>query len=408
MLKPRGAICNLGCEYCFYLSKETLYPEGNFRMSDEVLQTFTRQYIQAQRVPEATFAWQGGEPMLMGVDFFRRAVELQHRYRRPGMRVSNAMQTNGTLLDDEWCRFFRAHEFLIGLSLDGPREVHDVYRHDKGGRGTFDRVMAGLALLKKHKVDYNILACVNAVNAEHPLEVYRFFRDEAGAQFIQFIPIVERVNETGFQEGEQVTKRSVSGRQYGQFLTGVFDEWVRRDVGRTYVQAFDVALAAWTGQRPPLCIFEPECGRAMALEHNGDLYSCDHYVEPRQFLGNVVETPLVELVLSEKQLAFGEAKQETLPQVCLDCDVRFVCNGGCPKNRILAVEGEGRLLNILCEGYQAFFRHIDGPMRYMASELAARRPPAGIMAEMAPRSTARGARTRKTQTHGHRRRGKRH
>ena len=241
MLKPRGAICNLECAYCFFLSKEQLYPGSTFRMSDDLLEDYTRQYIQAQRVPEVTFAWQGGEPTLMGLDFFQRAVKLQEKHRRPGMRVMNALQTNGVLLNDEWCRFFHDHNFLIGVSLDGPHSLHDAYRRDKAGKPTFDRVMNGIALMKKHRVEFNILATIHAANAEHPVEIYRFFRDEVGAQFIQFIPIVERDNGTGFQEGERVTPRSVTGKRYGQFLISIFDEWVRRDVGSVFVQIFDVA-----------------------------------------------------------------------------------------------------------------------------------------------------------------------
>ncbi len=383
MLKPRGAICNLACDYCFYLSKEALYPAGSFRMSEQVLEAFTQQYIQAQRVPEVTFSWQGGEPTLMGLGFYRRAVELQRRYRRPGMRILNAMQTNGTLLDDEWGRFLRAHDFLVGLSLDGPRDLHDAYRRDRGGEPTFDRVTSGLAVLQKHRVEFNVLACVHAANVDHPRDVYRFLRDEAvgpgGARYIQFIPIVERDNETGFQQGDGLTDRSVSGAQYGAFLIEVFDEWVRRDVGRVFVQIFDVALAAWVGQRPALCVFEPTCGLAMALEHNGDLYACDHFVEPGYLLGNVLETPLVELASSEQQRRFGKDKRDKLPGLCRECDVRFVCNGGCPKNRTLRTLDGEQELNVLCLGYKAFFRHIDRPMRFMAAELAAGRPPANVM-----------------------------
>ncbi|MDY7041834.1 MAG: anaerobic sulfatase maturase, partial [Chloroflexota bacterium] len=312
MAKPRGAICNLDCEYCFYLSKKALYPDGSFRMSDEVLETYVRQYIEAQGVPEANFAWQGGEPTLMGLDFFRRAVAYQDKYRKPGMRIENALQTNGTLLDDEWCRFFKEHGFLVGISLDGPRALHDVYRKDKGGAPTFDRVMKGLSLLRKHEVDFNILACVSAANVEHPLEVYRFLRDEAGAEFIQFIPIVERQDDTGFQESSRLTSRSISGEQYGEFLIAVFDEWVRCDVGRVFVQMFDTALGHWLGAPGGLCVFAETCGLALAMEHNGDLYACDHFVEPRHYLGNVTERPMVELVASPQQRQFGLAKRESL------------------------------------------------------------------------------------------------
>ena len=383
MLKPCGPVCNLGCSYCYYLSKERLYPDGHFCMTDGLLETFTRQYIEAQHVPEVTFGWQGGEPTLVGLDFFRLAVELQQKVRRPGTVVHNAVQTNGTLLNDEWCRFFREHGFLVGLSLDGPRELHDAYRVDKRGQPTFDRAMAGLALLKKHGVEFNVLTTVHAANAGHPLDVYRFLRDEVGAAFIQFIPIVQRDNETGFQEGERVTERSVTGRQYGDFLIAVFDEWVRRDVGRVFVQIFDVALATWMGQRPGLCVFEETCGTALVLEHNGDLYACDHFVEPRCRLGNVLETPLVELVRSEQQRRFGLAKRDGLPRACRECAVRFVCHGGCPKNRVARTPDGEPGLNYLCEGYKAFFAHVDRPMRMMRAELQAGRPPANVMLALA-------------------------
>jgi uncharacterized protein len=383
MLKPRGAICNLECEYCFYLDKEALFPQSRFRMREGLLEEFTRQYIAAQRVPEVTFAWQGGEPTLMGLDFFRRAVDLQHEYRRPGMRILNAMQTNGTLLDDEWCRFFRAHEFLIGLSLDGPRDLHDAYRRDKGGQPTFDRVMAGASLLQKHRVQFNILTCVHPANAGRPLEVYRFLRDGVQAQFIQFIPIVERANDPGPLKDAVVTDRSVTGRQYGDFLIAIFDEWVRQDVGRVFVQGFDVALAAWVDQRPGLCVFEETCGLALAMEHNGDLYACDHFVEPRLHLGNILDAPLVELVGSEQQRRFGLDKQKSLPHVCRQCEVLFACNGGCPKNRLLHTKDGEPGLNYLCEGYLAFFRHIDRPMQIMAREFQSGQSPANIMRYLA-------------------------
>ena len=387
MVKPRGAICNLGCKYCYFLSKEKLYPESRFRMTGELLEEFTRQYIEAQQVPEITFGWQGGEPTLMGLDFFKLAVELQQKYRRPGMKIRNSLQTNGTTLNDEWGQFFRQHDFLVGLSIDGSRRLHDAYRVDKRGRPTFDRVMAGLELLKKHGVEFNILTTVHAANAGHPVEVYRFLRDEVGGQFIQFIPIVERDNDTGFQEGEKVTERSVSGKQYGDFLIAIFDEWVRRDVGRVFVQIFDVALGAWLGGSNGLCVFEETCGTGMALEHNGDLYACDHFVEPRHRLGNIQETPLLDLAGSEQQQRFGSAKRDSLPRYCRDCKVRFVCNGGCPKNRILPTPDGEPGLNCLCEGYRAFFTHIDRPMQFMAAELRANRPPANIMPYLAAEET---------------------
>lgn len=387
MLKPRGAICNLDCKYCYFLSKEMLYPGSRFRMAHELLEAYTRQYIEAQQAPEVTFAWQGGEPTLMGLDFFRLAVELQQKYRRPGMSIHNAFQTNGTTLDDEWCAFFREHSFLVGLSLDGPADLHDAYRVDKGGRPTFHRVMAGLDLLKKHRVEFNILTTVHATNAGHPLKVYRFLRDEVGARFIQFIPIVERDNQTGYQEGSLVTSRSVTGEQYGRFLIAIFDEWVRRDVGRIFVQLFEVALGVWLGRPAGLCIFEETCGQAMALEHNGDLYTCDHFVEPGHKLGNFQEISLIELVNSEQQRQFGLAKRDGLPRYCRECEVRFICNGGCPKDRILCTPDGEPGLNYLCQGYKAFFTHIDQPLRWMAAELQAARSPAGIMQFLAQQET---------------------
>jgi uncharacterized protein len=379
MLKPRGAICNLDCEYCFYLIKENLYPDSTFRMSENLLEDYTRQYIEAQRVPEVTFAWQGGEPTLMGLEFFEKAVAYQRKHAKPGMRVNNSFQTNGVLLDDDWCRFFHDNGFLIGLSLDGPQDIHDAYRVDKGGRPTWERVMAGLEKLKTHDVQFNTLTCIHAVNADRPLDVYHFLRDEAGSLFMQFIPIIERVNEHGFQQGTDVTARSVTGAGYGRFLIGVFDEWVRRDVGRVFVQLFDVALAAWSGHRPGLCVFEETCGAALAMEHNGDVYACDHFVEPNYFLGNMQESNLIDLIGSEQQWRFGQDKRDTLPRQCLDCDVRFVCNGGCPKNRVLTTQEGEPGLNYLCDGYYAFFKHIDLPMRIMTNELNAQRPPANVM-----------------------------
>lgn len=383
MTKPRGAICNLDCKYCYFLSKEQLYPDSDFRMSDNLLEEYTRQYIQAQQVSEVTFAWQGGEPTLMGLDFYKRAVSYQQKHKKPGMRIVNALQTNAVTLDDDWCAFFAEQGFLLGISLDGPRDLHDAYRVDKGGAPTFERVMVGIRLLQKHRVEFNILTTVHAANAESPLEIYRFMRDEVKTQFIQFIPIVERDNDTGYQEGDTVTARSVTAEQYGTFLIKIFDEWVRHDVGRVFVQIFDVALAAWTGNNPGLCIFEETCGSALALEHNGDVYSCDHFVEPAHKLGNLVDVPLAEIVVSDQQRQFGAAKRDTLPQYCLDCEVRFVCNGGCPKNRFIKTPDGDPGLNYLCAGYRAFFNHIDEAMRFMAHELAQQRPPANVMFYMA-------------------------
>jgi uncharacterized protein len=385
MTKPRGAICNLDCTYCYFLSKERLYPNSDFRMTGELLESYVRQYIEAQCVPEVTFAWQGGEPTLMGLDFYRQVVALQAKYCRPGMTILNTLQTNGVLLDDEWCHFFHEYAFLIGLSIDGPRELHDAYRVDRGGQGTFDRVMRAVELLEHHRVEFNVLTTVHAANAPHALEVYRFLRDEVSTRFIQFIPIVERDNLTGFQEGEAITERSVTARQYGDFLIEIFEEWARHDVGRVYVQMFDVALAAWAGLPPGLCVFAESCGGALALEHTGDLYACDHYVEPGYRLGNIQEIPLSELAASPAQRAFGLAKRETLPRQCLECEVRFACHGGCPKDRVLTTADGEPGLNYLCEGYRTFFNYVDGPMRFMAAALRAGQAPASLMADVARR-----------------------
>lgn len=386
MTKPRGAICNLDCKYCYFLSKEHLYPDSKFRMGPSLLEAYTRQYIEAQQVEEVTFAWQGGEPTLMGLDFFKQAVALQQKYRKPGMRIFNALQTNGTLLDDEWAAFLHKNDFLIGLSVDGPKHLHDHYRVDKGGKPTFKTVMRGLDLLKKHKVEFNILTTLHAGNADHPLEIYRYFRDKLKVNFMQFIPIVERANMTGFQEGGDVTERSITAKQYGDFLIAIFDEWVRRDVGQVYVQIFDVSLGVWMGQQAGLCIFAETCGQALALEHNGDLFSCDHYVEPNYKLGNIQEVPMIELVASAQQHQFGQDKRDGLPQYCLDCEVRFVCNGGCPKNRFIQTPNGEDGLNFLCEGYRAFFNHINKPMQFMVQQIKRGQPPANIMAYLAEQS----------------------
>mgnify|MGYP001047574551 CR=1 FL=1 len=386
MVKPAGAVCNLNCKYCFYLSKTKLYRGSGFRMSDDLLETYIRQYIDAQRVPEATIAWQGGEPTLMGLDFFKRSVECAKRYARPSMRIQYTLQTNGTLLNDEWCRFFLENNFLVGLSLDGPRELHDYFRVDKVGAPTFDRVMRAAHLMQKHRVEFNVLCTVHSANAEHPLEVYRFFRDELAVRWVQFIPIVERINPDGstfLQEGNTVTDRSVKPDQWGKFLTMIFDEWVRRDVGETYVNMFDAALASWVGAPATMCIFDQTCGNALAMEHNGDIYSCDHFVEPKYLLGNIKQQNMIELVALERQRKFGNDKRDTLPRYCLECGVRFACNGECPKNRfILTPDGESGL-NYLCAGYRAFFNHIDRPMQIMAQLYVAGRAPTEIMTILA-------------------------
>ena len=379
MAKPTGAVCNLNCDYCFFLKKERLYPGSDFRMADEVHEAYIRQLFEAHRVPQVTVAWQGGEPTLMGLDFFRRSIELQKKYARPGTRIENTFQTNGILLDDDWCRFFHENNFLIGLSMDGPEELHDFYRKDKGGHGTFSRVVQAARLLQEHRVEFNILCTVNSKNGDFPLEVYRFFRDTLGAQYIQFIPIVERDNEEGYQEGNRVSDRSVRPDQWGRFLIEIFDEWVRRDVGNAFVLNFDGALAGWLGRAGTVCIFAPTCGEGMALEHNGDLYSCDHFVEPNYYLGNILERPMIELVASDKQLKFGRDKRDLLPRYCRECDMLFVCNGECPKNRFVETPDGEAGLNYLCSGYKSFFKHADRPMRIMAELIRRGQPADGVM-----------------------------
>jgi len=397
LAKPTGAICNLDCKYCFFLSKEALYPDSRFRMPDEVLEAYVRQLIESQRAGHITIAWQGGEPTLMGLSFFERAMALVKKYARPGMTFEHTVQTNGTLLNDQWCEFFRKNGFLVGLSMDGPRDMHDAYRVDKLGRPTFEKVERAARLMRRHGVEFNILCTVHAANVERPLRLYRFFRDELKARFIQFIPIVERVTpeirdsaNEGWgdrkskrpfysQQGDQVTERSVRPEQWGRFLTTIFDEWVRKDVGRVFVQLFDSALASWARLPPAMCIFSETCGNAVALEHNGDLYACDHYVEPEHFLGNITETHMVEMLASEKQRAFGSAKRDTLPEYCRSCDVRFACHGECPRNRFIDTPDGEPGLNYLCAGYKAFFRHIDRPMQIMAQLLRIDRPPAEVM-----------------------------
>ena len=390
MAKPIGPICNLDCEYCFYLHKEELFPKGErWRMPEETLETFIRQYIEAQPsgVPEITFAWQGGEPTLLGVDFFRRAVELEKEHAPPGTKIVNALQTNGVLLDDEWCQFLKQENVLVGLSIDGPAELHDRYRYDKQGRPTFPAVLNALKRLKAHHVEFNALIVVNRHNGDHGKRVYTYLRDN-GVQFLQFIPIVERRGvgehpeetiDTPQTPEDHVSTRSVLPEQFGDFLIGAFDEWIKRDVGKVFVQIFDQALSAWMGIEPSLCVFRRECGRAMAIEHNGDLFACDHYVEPEYKLGNIHELPIIELASSEKQQAFGAAKETTLPQYCRDCEVRFVCNGECPKNRFIDTPDGESGLNYLCAGYRKFFNHIDPVMKLMAEELRNQRPAANVM-----------------------------
>ncbi len=408
LAKPSGSTCNIDCRYCFFLSKEALYPDERHRMSDATLEAYIRQLLESHRLPEVTVAWQGGEPTLMGLDFFRKAVALVDKHRRPGQRVEQTFQTNGVALDDEWCAFLEANNFLVGLSVDGPRELHDTYRVTRGGKGTFDLVMKGLDRLRAHRVEFNILCTVNAANQAHGRRVYQFFRDELGATWIQFIPIVERAtaetldianlgwsaNPRGkrllyTQTGTLVTNRSVGAKQYGQFLVDVFEEWVRRDVGKVYVQLFDVTLEAAFG-RYKLCIHAPTCGYGPALEYNGDLYACDHFVEPRFKLGNIHETHLLEMVASTAQRKFGDDKRDTLTRQCRQCEVRALCNGGCPKDRfVLSRDGEPGH-NYLCEGLYAFFSHTRAAMAQMGRLYAQGRPPMEIMASIKADDRKRG------------------
>lgn len=368
MAKPRGAICNLDCSYCYFLEKEQLYPGSTFRMSDDVLENFTRQYIQAQPTNHVTFSWHGGEPTLAGLDFYRKALELQDHYRRPGMVISNTIQTNGTLLDEQWAQFFARHDFLVGLSIDGPADIHDHYRVDKGGNDSFDRVIEGLSHLERAGVVPNFLCTLTSASESHGQRIYRFLRDDLGARFIQFIPVVDR-GEPDPSGASVSTEESISARGYGQFLKDVFVEWFEGDVGQVFVQTFEVALASWVGAPRGLCIFEETCGNALAIEHNGDVYSCDHFVEPAHRLGNIAFIPLKDLVGSSQQREFGQKKKTSLPQYCRECPVLFACNGGCPKDRFIRTPSGEDGLNYLCEGLREFFTFIDGPMRQLSARV---------------------------------------
>ncbi len=398
LAKPSGSTCNIDCTYCFFLSKEALYPNEKSRMSAATLETYIRQLLESHRSPHVTIAWQGGEPTLMRREFFERSLEIVGKYRRPGQTVEHTFQTNGMLLDDDWCEFFKKHQFLVGLSVDGPRELHDTYRVDRRGHGTFDRVIEGWRLLRKHQVEFNILCTVNAANEGHGRVVYRFLRDELDAKFVQFIPIVERASAETLaianegwsdrpgrkrllytQTGNLVTQRSVGGRQYGQFLIDVFEEWLRHDIAEVYVQIFDVTLEAYFG-RHLLCIHAPTCGGAPVLEHNGDLYSCDHFVEPDHRLGNIHQTHMVTLIASPAQRKFGRDKLATLTAQCQKCNVRRLCNGGCPKDRFTTSRDGEPGQNYLCEGLELFFNHTAPAFRAMAELLERGSAPAAVMA----------------------------
>jgi uncharacterized protein len=390
MAKPHGPICNLDCTYCYYLEKENLYrgKGREFRMSAEVLESYVRQVIESHPLDSVQFAWQGGEPTLLGVEYFEQVVEFQKKYAR-GKKIENAFQTNGTLLDDKWGEFLARNRFLVGLSIDGPEELHDAYRKDKGGQPTFARVMRGLEVLKKHGVEFNTLTVINRKNSYRAHDVYRFLK-QIGSKYMQFIPIVEQVADEPDPNGlvllkpyarqkTQVSEWSVEPLQFGRFLQQVFDAWVVQDVGRIFVQIFDVALESWYGMPQSLCVFASECGRALAVEHNGDLYSCDHFVYPENRLGNIMDRHLSTLLELPQQARFGKAKSTSLPSDCQSCDVRFACNGECPKHRFTTTASGEYGLNYLCAGYKHFFHHIDPYMRFMANELRNNGAPARVM-----------------------------
>jgi uncharacterized protein len=391
MVKPIGPVCNLDCQYCYYLSKESLLGRQNGgRISDQTLETFIRQYIEGQNYKEIIFSWQGGEPTLLGLDFFRKAVELEKKFCPPHLRCENDLQTNGTLLDDEWCEFLGENNFLVGLSIDGPRALHDAYRTDKSGVGSFDRVFDAARLLRKHGVKFNTLSCVNRLTAKHPTEVYRFLRDEVGSKRMQFIPIVEpksfRQTAPQFWPAEAmpvvgtsaarpgtpdsvVEDWCVDPNDWGEFLCKVFDQWQRRDVGTIYVHYFEAAVETWMGRVSPLCTLGPMCGKGVALERDGSVYACDHYVYPEYWLGNIAETPLTDMIFSPRQEQFGTNKERTLPDTCRQCEYEFACYGECPKNRFVRAPDDQPGLNYLCPGWKRFWKHIDEPIQRIVRDL---------------------------------------
>ena len=387
MLKPAGAHCNLACKYCYYLEKNNLYQNSNHHlMSDEMLEQFTREYIEAQTMPQVLFTWHGGEPLMRSIDFYKKALALQKKYAH-GKQIDNVIQTNGTLLTDEWCEFFAQNHWLVGISIDGPQEYHDHYRVTPAGKPSWEKVMQGISLLKKHRVEWNAMAVVNAYNAEHPLEFYHFFRDN-GCQYLQFTPIVERLTE--HEDGRTLASladdreipladASVTPQQWGNFLCTIFDDWVRHDVGKTFVEIFDCTLANWMGVLPGICAYSKECGHAGVMEHNGDVYSCDHFVFPEYKLGNIREQSLIDMLYGEKQQAFSRLKHTSLPRQCKECDIEFACHGECPKNRFEKDKYGEPGLNYLCQGYYQYYTHVAPYMDFMKRELLAQRPPANIM-----------------------------
>jgi len=389
MLKPIGPICNLNCTYCYYLEKKNLYLDTkNFKMKDDVLEEFTKQYIESQNVPQISFVWQGGEPTLLGLDYFKKALKLQDKYKGD-KNIENIFQTNGTLITDDFARFFADNNFLVGVSIDGTEHLHDHHRKTNQNTGSFKDVMRGIELLHKHKAEFNTLSVVNKENSYYPGEIYKFLKD-IGSGFLQFIPIVERkaanfdskkinlIAPTDPSEAE-LAEWSVEPKMYGNFLKTIFDEWVRKDVGRYYVQIFDVTLANWVGERPGLCVFSETCGEATAMEHNGDLFACDHYVYDEYKLGNIMNIPMIEMIKSDFQEKFGRDKRDTLPRYCFECEYRFACHGECPKNRISNTPDGEAGLNYLCPAYKMFFSHVHPYMQFMTDELKAKRPPANVM-----------------------------
>ena len=387
MLKPAGAHCNLACKYCYYLEKNKLYPTAQRHlMSDEMLEQFTREYIEAQTMNQVLFTWHGGEPLLRSIDFYRKALSLQQKYAG-GKRIDNVIQTNGTLLTDEWCEFFAQNHWLVGISIDGPQPDHDHYRLTAAGKPSWKKVMQGIKLLKKHGVEWNAMAVVNAYNANHPLEFYRFFK-ENGCQFLQFTPIVERL--TRHEDGRtlasladkdeiSLSEASVAPEQWGYFLCAIFDEWVRKDVGKIFVEIFDCTLANWMGVSPGICAYSKECGHAGVMEHNGDVYSCDHFVFPEYKLGNIRDHSLIDMLYGEQQQEFSRLKHSSLPRQCKECDMEFACHGECPKNRFMKDKYGDSGLNYLCPGYYHYYQHVAPYMDYMKQELMAQRPPSNIM-----------------------------
>ena len=387
MLKPAGAHCNLACKYCYYLEKNKLYPTAQRHlMSDEILEQFTREYIEAQTMNQVLFTWHGGEPLLRSIDFYRKALALQQKYAG-GRRIDNVIQTNGTLLTDEWCEFFAQNHWLVGISIDGPQPYHDHYRLTAAGKPSWKKVMQGIKLLKKHGVEWNAMAVVNAYNANHPLEFYRFFK-ENGCQFLQFTPIVERL--TRHEDGRtlasladkdeiSLSEASVTPEQWGYFLCAIFDEWVRKDVGKIFVEIFDCTLANWMGISPGICAYSKECGHAGVMEHNGDVYSCDHFVFPEYKLGNIRDHSLIDMLYGEQQQEFSRLKHSSLPRQCKECDMEFACHGECPKNRFMKDQYGDSGLNYLCPGYYHYYQHVAPYMDYMKQELMSQRPPSNIM-----------------------------